>query len=890
MKKLEQPRGLTINFSPSAKQYAVWQALQGNRCDHCGGTLEMKANGVDKNGHTIWTPTCSKCGNTDIPELILMGGSAGGGKQMSLDSHVCTPFGFRKVKDLQVGNIITDPLTGGMQRIIWLHPIEKHPYYRIHFIDGTYNECSEGHLWLCHESRTRSKKRIKYQTGLDKIWTTLSLYNWMEGKKKGMYKHNNLIIPLSEPIKFTPGNKKITIHPYILGAIIGDGCISNTLIDKGVVEFTTMDIEIRDRFIEQGYDMSHIHKKENNRALSYYIKDDNLMKEICKLGIAGNKSKDHFIPMKYKYASVEDRIQLMQGLIDTDGYVDSRGHIIYTSISKQLAEDVAWIVRSLGGVATITCHESKYKTKTGEHVRCNDHYDVYIRTKINPDLCGLKRKKERARYEYNSGASELGKRIVDIEYIGEREGRCITVENPSGLYVADNFTVTHNSYLGCAWVVSSCLKYPGVRMVLARKELKNLIATTWATMLDILAKWGLEQDINYHINNQRLVLTFWNGSSIVGLDLAPSPVDVDFNRLGSLEISGAFCDEVSEISEKAIEVLQSRIRYKIAESFIVGKCCCSTNPCLTWVRSTFVMDDDGNPAKLAPGLRYLPFSLFDNPDEKFRMVYYNRLSKIRDKATRDRLLNGNWEFTSETKMAVYHNFDGEKHLSAGLFESAYDKMRPLILSFDWNVNPYSSCLAFQFNYEQKIVYVIREFMGTPKEKLNNSPAFGRFIANEVKSWGHIGGIDITGDPAGLARSTQTEAGINNFTIIAKAFEAKGLNVNVKVFNTQPAQVRRVEFINELFTNLYGWRIIIDLRARRLAEDFSYQTKNPDGTKEKKKVLMEDGTRAEKYGHMSDCFDYALCYYLNNDFNRFINGDAEIITTSDSDDMYDSFSY
>lgn len=446
------------------------------------------------------------------------------------------------------------------------------------------------------------------------------------------------------------------------------------------------------------------------------------------------------------------------------------------------------------------------------------------------------------------------------------------------------------SYLGCAWVVSSCLKYPGVRMVLARKELKNLIATTWATMLGILNEWGFEQDRHYHVNNQRTVLTFWNGSSIIGLDLAPSLQDPMYNRLGSLEVSGCFCDEVSEISEKAIEVLQSRIRYKIAESFIVGKCVCSTNPCLNWVRSTFVMDDDGEPVKLAKGLRYLPFSLFDNPNEQFRMVYYNRLSKIRDKATRDRLLFGNWSFIEDNKMAVYYNFDGNTHLVQGLFEKYYDKLKPLIISCDWNVNPYESALMLQIDWNEKVVYILKEFTGSSKDKLNNSPAFGRYIANEVQNLGHIGGVNLTGDPAGMARSTQTEAGINNFTIIEKAFNAKNIYTKVQVFNTQPAQVRRIEFINELLKGYNGWKVYIDLRCRRLSEDFSYQMKNPDGTKEKKKVLMDDGTRAEKYGHLSDCFDYALCYYLSNDYNKFINGEAQEITTISSDDMYGDFDY
>lgn len=446
------------------------------------------------------------------------------------------------------------------------------------------------------------------------------------------------------------------------------------------------------------------------------------------------------------------------------------------------------------------------------------------------------------------------------------------------------------SFLGCSWVISSCMQYPGIRMVLARKELKNLLSTTWATMLGILNSWGLEQDVNYHINNQRMVLTFWNGSQIIGMELAPKPTDPNYDRLGSLEISGAFIDEVAEVQEKAVEVLQSRIRYMIAESFIVGKLLMSCNPTQNWVRDTFVQDADGNPIKLPKGLRYLPFSLFDNPNENFRMIYYNRLRKIRNKATRDRLLWGNWDFQDDLKMAVYHNFNGEIHLVQGLFENKYDKMRPLIISHDFNVNPYMSALMIQINWEQKEVYILKEVIGKPEDKTNNTPAFGRMISADVKKLGHIGGVNITGDPAGLARSTQTEAGTNNFTIIDKCFIAQGIYTTTQVFNTQPAHIRRVEFINELLNNLYGWRVLIDLKCRRLTEDLNCQMKNPDGTKEKKKILMDDGTRAEKYGHLSDCFDYALCYYLNTDFNRFINGDAEIVTTSDTDDMYDSFSY
>lgn len=447
------------------------------------------------------------------------------------------------------------------------------------------------------------------------------------------------------------------------------------------------------------------------------------------------------------------------------------------------------------------------------------------------------------------------------------------------------------SFLGCCWLVYSCMQFAGIRMLVARKVRKTLLETTWNTLKDVLMSWGLKENVNYNINSQTYVITFWNGSTIMAMDLTPLPSDPDFNSLGSLEITGAFVDEVSEVSEKAIEVLASRIRYKIEDTFVVGKIFMSTNPCITWVRSTFVMDDDGNPIRLAKGYRYIPFSLFDNPNEKFRIIYYNKLSKIRDKATRDRLLYGNWWFTESNKMAAYWNFDGDKHLKQGLFESRYDPLKPLILSMDFNVNPYMTCLPMQVDYDNKKVYVFPEFIGRSKDKLNNTPAFTRWVARELIKWKHVGGVLLTGDPAGLARSTQTEVGTNNFTIASKNFKESNIKSKIQLLSKQPAQITRLEFVNELFNGYDGWSVEIDIRCHRLTEDFIYQQKNPDGTKEKKKVQMEDGSRAERYGHASDCFDYSLAYYLSAVYDKYKSTTTSIVTTVDAGEVvYGDFDF
>lgn len=186
------------------------------------------------------------------------------------------------------------------------------------------------------------------------------------------------------------------IEPYILGAILGDGCITKSVTAVNSVQFTTMDDEIVQRFMSAGYDMGHYWRKSGNKAKSYMIYDRNLVDALKMLGLDGCDSADKFIPRQYKYAPVEERKQLVRGLMDTDGYVDGRGHMSYSTTSSRLAEDVAFVIRSLGGMATVKKNSAGYRDKRGSFIKCKDCYDVYFRTRMNPELVGLSRKKRDA--------------------------------------------------------------------------------------------------------------------------------------------------------------------------------------------------------------------------------------------------------------------------------------------------------------------------------------------------------------------------------------------------------------------------------------------------------------------------------------------------------------
>ncbi|MBR6130876.1 MAG: phage terminase large subunit [Bacteroidales bacterium] len=445
------------------------------------------------------------------------------------------------------------------------------------------------------------------------------------------------------------------------------------------------------------------------------------------------------------------------------------------------------------------------------------------------------------------------------------------------------------SYLGSAWLVSSCIRFPDIRAVVARKTLKILKGSTFNTIKKVCKEWGLKEGVNYKINNLEGILTFWNDSVIIMQEMVDLPSDPDFQRFGSNEYTIAFVDEVSEISERAVEVLFSRLRWKTAETFKTARLFMSTNPCLTWVRSRFVMDKDGNPVKCRQGEAYLPFSVFDNPDDEFVRTYVAGLNRISDPAIRNRLLFGNWDFIDTNDAAAYWNFRGQDHLVDHLRESVYNPLKPIISSWDFNVIPRMSTLSMQIDYENKKVYVLEEILGEMDKKENNTPALSRKVAQKYLNENHLGGLLVTGDPAGLARSTQTEEGVNNFTIILDNLNAPSLNARKKLLSKQPPHVTRLEFVNALFNGYDGWEIKIDMRCRRFTEDLIYQRKNSDGTKAKTTATdPKTKVKYEKYGHLSDCFDYVLVLFLADSWAKFKRKDSTIETTAAP--IYGGFEY
>lgn len=196
------------------------------------------------------------------------------------------------------------------------------------------------------------------------------------------------------------------------------------------------------------------------------------------------------------------------------------------------------------------------------------------------------------------------------------------------------------SALGCLWLMEMCQKYPGTRWLMGRAKLSNLTQTTLKTFFELSAKLGITRQFNYKAQSHTIV---WrNGSEIILKDLFQYPSDPDFDSLGSLEITGAFLDECSQVVYHAWQMVKSRIRYKLTDYGLVPKMLGSCNPAKNWAYKQFYKHWRG--ASLPPHRQFVQSLPADNPH--LPPAYLQSLLRL-DKNSRERLYYGNWEYDDD---------------------------------------------------------------------------------------------------------------------------------------------------------------------------------------------------------------------------------------------------
>jgi len=198
------------------------------------------------------------------------------------------------------------------------------------------------------------------------------------------------------------------------------------------------------------------------------------------------------------------------------------------------------------------------------------------------------------------------------------------------------------SELGCGFLIYTCGAYDGIRNLMGRSKLKNLKQTTLNTFFDLCARWNIRPGKHYRYNAMDGIITFNNDSEIILKDLFLYPADPNFDSLGSLEITHAFLDEASQIRVKAKNIVTSRQRYLIDKYRITPKTVMSCNPAKNFVYSDFYKPWKDN--TILPYRRFVQMLAKDNP--YLPKGYIEQLQRL-DKNSRERLLNGNWEYDDD---------------------------------------------------------------------------------------------------------------------------------------------------------------------------------------------------------------------------------------------------
>lgn len=205
------------------------------------------------------------------------------------------------------------------------------------------------------------------------------------------------------------------------------------------------------------------------------------------------------------------------------------------------------------------------------------------------------------------------------------------------------------SLLGCYWILKSAIRYKGTRWLIGRAELKTLRETTLNTFWEVCKMQGVDSGF-YTFNQQLMSIVFVNGSEILLKDLATYPSDPNFDRLGSLELTGAFVDECNQISEKAWNVLKSRIRFKLDEYKLIPKLLGTCNPAKGFLYSRFYKPD--KEGTLQDNYKFIQSLLQDNP---YITKHYEENLLQLDTITKERLLFGNWEFDDDPATLIPYN-------------------------------------------------------------------------------------------------------------------------------------------------------------------------------------------------------------------------------------------
>jgi phage terminase large subunit-like protein len=355
-----------------------------------------------------------------------------GASPLSLDTKLPKIDGtFTTIGECKVGDKILSA-SGKETTIEIKSEVFNRPVYEIKLLDGRTLEVSDNHInKVIHKCRNYSKYKDSNYRYEEKELTTQELLTLpLKVTRKNEY---TLFIPTPKAIEYP--TKDLTVDPYTLGLLLGDG----QLKADGSCNLTAeqKDMEFYKTVIPHTLGSDYTDLRYNN---VHNLSIKGISQDIKNLGLRGVHTYHKFIPEMYKRSSKEQRLELLRGLMDSDGTVDASNKVskcTFVSTSKQLAEDVVEVVRTLGGYCSIKRNKQN-KNSLGNA----DYYRVIIH--LNEYIFKLPRKLNKQKVDKDNHKNTKVA-ITSITRIEDKPTQCIGVSDKEHLFLAGDYVVTHNT-------------------------------------------------------------------------------------------------------------------------------------------------------------------------------------------------------------------------------------------------------------------------------------------------------------------------------------------------------------------------------------------------------------------------------------------------------------
>lgn len=365
------------------------------------------------------------------------------GKAQPVSEPVMTPCGWKSIGELAIGDFIIS-VDGGASAVTGIFRQGLRAVFKVTMNDGSWTRCDGEHLWRVTTDTAISCKRT------DRTLSTNDILRLGLANAKGRLRWR---IPMAS--SFARSEAHYQIDPYVLGVLLGDGCLTRPLVhfccvDREIVAEVHIRIASNDcRVVGVGQSVP--------RAASYRISSNRkpglgrrnpIVKELDDLGLIGVGSFAKFIPTSYLLGSTAQRVELLRGLMDTDGYIAADGTMQFTTVSERLRDDMTELIQSLGGVARVSSRIPTYEHR-GEKRGGRRAYTLTIA--LPRDMpCPFRLSRKVARWRPRPKYIPARK-IASIAPDGFEECVCISVSHPSQLYVTRGHIVTHNTFIQLEW-------------------------------------------------------------------------------------------------------------------------------------------------------------------------------------------------------------------------------------------------------------------------------------------------------------------------------------------------------------------------------------------------------------------------------------------------------